>query len=167
MTMCGISQGMTPLSSYNHGRKDKTAVKYILSLALTTATFCGLAWFGISVLFAGEIVSVFIDPASSPVIHADTVRAFRIYAASFVLIGVNVVTATFFSTIERPVYGIILSSSRGMVVMVITLYIMSSVFGVLGIWLSPTISETLCAVIGVALLARSRVITFHRKERRE
>jgi Na+-driven multidrug efflux pump len=96
MTMCGVSQGMLPLSSYSHGRDDAPSVARIRSLALKTAVACGVAWFAISEIFAPHIVSAFISAESAQAIHADTVRAFRIFAASFAFTGVNIVLATFF-----------------------------------------------------------------------
>ncbi|MDR1965396.1 MAG: hypothetical protein LBQ36_01685 [Synergistaceae bacterium] len=53
-----------------------------------------------------------------------------------------------------PAYGIILSSCRGLIVIAASLYAMSGIFGSLGIWLSPTVSEASCAIIGV-LMARA------------
>jgi len=156
MTMSGVSQGMMPLSSYSHGRKDVDAVRKILALALATAVICGLGWLVISESFSPDFVSAFIDHATEPELHSSTVRAFRLYAASFLVVGVNVVLGTFFSTIERPPYGITLSSCRGILVMAVSLYAMSSLFGKDGIWLSPVVSEVVCAAIGAALLLRCR-----------
>ena len=159
MTMCGISQGMIPLSSYSHGRNDPESVGKILKLALVTASFCGVAWFAISQVFAPGVVSIFINSASDGELHSSTVRAFRLYSASFVIVGVNVVLATFFSTVERPRYGIALSLCRGVFVMVAALYIMSALFGVKGIWLSPAVSEAVCAAAGIFMFTRRAVQT--------
>jgi Na+-driven multidrug efflux pump len=154
MTMCGISQGMLPLSSYSHGRNDAASVVKILKLALATASVCGAAWFAIAELFAPGVVSIFIDGAADGGLHASTVRAFRLYAPSFAIVGVNVVLATFFSTVERPGYGIALSLCRGVFVMAASLYMMSALFGIKGIWLSPAVSEAFCAAIGIFLFTR-------------
>jgi Na+-driven multidrug efflux pump len=154
MTMCGISQGMMPITSYSHGKRDMDTSRRVLRLALITATACGMSWFLISEIFASGIASIFINAEANPEIHSDTVRAFRIYAASFSLIGINIVLATFFSTVERPLYGIILSSCRGLFVIAASLYAMSGIFGAPGIWLSPTVSEAVCAAIGVTMLTR-------------
>jgi Na+-driven multidrug efflux pump len=156
MTMSGISQGMMPLSSYSHGKRDTAAVRHVLALALATAAFCGTAWFALSEALAPFIVSLFIDAGANGEIHASTVRAFRLYAPSFAIVGINVVLATFFSTIERPGFGIALSASRGALVMAAALYAMSALIGSDGIWLSPLASEAACVGIGLLMLGMSK-----------
>jgi Na+-driven multidrug efflux pump len=154
MTMSGISQGMMPLASYCHGRREPDAVGRILVLALSMAAFCGFAWFALCEIFAPAVASIFIDAAGEPELHSSTVRAFRLYAVSFAAVGVNVVLATFFSTIERPFYGIALSSCRGILVIAVSLYAMSALLGDTGIWLSPLVSEVICAAAGALMLLR-------------
>jgi putative MATE family efflux protein len=96
MTMFGVSQGMLPLSSYHHGRNDAETVARIRALAVKSAIVCGAAWFAVSEIFAPQIVSAFINPETERIIYADTVKAFRIFAVSFVFTGINIVLATFF-----------------------------------------------------------------------
>ncbi|MDR1915293.1 MAG: hypothetical protein LBQ58_01810 [Synergistaceae bacterium] len=154
MTMSGIAQGMVPLVSYHHGRRDDTVCRRLLRLALCTSLACGVGWFVCMEIFTGTFVSAFINPLKDYALYADTVRFFRIYGISFIFIGINVTLASYFSAVERPIYGIILSSSRGLTVAAITLYVMSSAFGATGIWLSPVVSESVCACIASAILGK-------------
>ena len=151
MTVSGISQGMQPLVGYAHGRGDGGACHFLLKLALGSATVSAIAWVAVVELLAGPIVSVFIKESTEAVLFTSTVSAFRVYALSYLFVGVNVVLATYFSAIERPAYGIVLSVSRGLAVISLTLFIMAAAMGAAGIWLSPTISEVLC--LGVAFAA--------------
>jgi Na+-driven multidrug efflux pump len=148
MTMSGISQGMQPLLSYQYGRGDEARCRYLLSLALKTAVCCSIAWFALMEVFTGAFVRLFIDAGENAALLADSVRAFRIYAVSYLFIGVNVVLATYFSSVERPIFGVALSASRGLFVIAVSLFAMSAIFGELGIWLSPVVSEVAC--LGVA-----------------
>lgn len=154
MTMSGVSQGMQPLVGFCHGRGDSESCAYLLKLALKTAVFCSVAWFAVMELFPGAFVSLFIDKTVAPEIYAQTIPAFRTYAISYLFIGVNVVLATYFSSIERPAFGINLSLCRGLVVIALTLFAMSKALGESGIWLSPTVSEVICvAIAGASLFA--------------
>jgi Na+-driven multidrug efflux pump len=154
MTMSGIAQGMMQLSSYSHGKQDSAAVGKILALALKTALACGIAWFALSGIFAPQVASAFIDADMAPELHSSTVRAFRLYAASYAVVGANVVMGTFFSTVERPLCGMAIASCRGIVALAISLYAMSELFGNTGIWLSPLVSEILCAAFGAILFIK-------------
>ena len=144
-TVVGISQGMQPLVSYHHGRGDTEACKYLLSMSLKSAAACSVVWFIIIEVFTGEFVSMFISPLKEPEIHALTVDAFRIYAISYLFVGANVILATFFASVERPLYGIAISLNRGVVFIALSLLIMPMAFGVVGIWISPIVSEVLCS----------------------
>jgi Na+-driven multidrug efflux pump len=151
MTMCGIAQGMVPLASYHHGRGDAPVCGGLLKIALLTSLACGAGWFVCMEAFTGTFVSAFISPVKDGELYAETVRSFRIYGVSFIFIGVNVTLASYFSSVEKPVYGVILSASRGIVVIAATLWAMARAFGAAGIWLSPTVSELICVGISFAL----------------
>jgi putative MATE family efflux protein len=163
MTMSGISQGLQPLAAYSHGLGDRAAGSYLLKLALKTALFCSAAWFLIMEAFPGAFVSLFIDGAADAELHAATVGAFRIYSISYLFIGVNVVAATYFSAVERPMYGIALSVSRGVLVVGIALFVMSALFGATGIWLAPAVSEVACT--GIAIVSFGSMRRERAKER--
>ena len=150
MTMSGISQGMQPLVAYAHGRDDRATCSYLLKLALKTAALCSVGWFLIMELLPGAFVSIFINSTAEAKLYGDTISAFRIYSASYLFIGVNVVLATYFSTVEQPVYGVALSMSRGVLVIGVVLFAMSSLMGAIGIWLAPTVSEIACVGIAAA-----------------
>ncbi|MDR1471915.1 MAG: hypothetical protein LBS75_05265 [Synergistaceae bacterium] len=151
MTVSGVAQGMVPLASFHHGRGDSARCGRLLKLAILTSVVCGVGWFACLEMLTGEFVSLFIDPADDAALHSTTVRAFRIYAISFIFVGVNVTLASYFSSVERPAYGVALSAARGIVVIAVTLHAMPRAFGAAGIWLSPTVSELICTGIALAL----------------
>lgn len=161
MTAIGIAQGAQPLVAYYHGRGNAAGCARLLRLALSGAAVCSVAWFIVAEAFTGAIVSLFIDPAREYVLYERTVSAFKVYAFSYLFVGVNVVLATFFSSIERPFFGVVVSVARGFVVVTIFLFAMSALLGEIGIWLTPTASEAFCTALAFFLFYRLR------RERRE
>ena len=162
MTMFGLAQGMLPLVSFHHGSNEPGKVRALLSLALKTAVGCSLGWFVLCELFTGTLVGLFIDQGLEPALFADTVADFRIYAVSFLFMGVNVVLSTWFSAVERPAFAIAMALARSLVVIAVTLYALSALFGPLGIWLSAGVSEILCLFGGLLLYRRhaEKTVTF-------
>ena len=154
VTMTGISQGVQPLLSYHHGKGDREACSYLLKVALKTAVVCSVVWFIIAEVFTGEFVSLFINPVNDGHIHDLTVDAFRIYAISYIFIGANVILSTFFSSVNRPLYGVAISVSRGLVLIALALIALPMAFGVMGIWISPIVSEAVCFFFAALLLRR-------------
>ncbi|MCC8165763.1 MAG: hypothetical protein LIQ31_06360 [Planctomycetes bacterium] len=97
-------------------------------------------------VFAGVIVSLFIDAAAEPRLFAETVSAFRLYSLSFLFMGLNVILSTWFSAVERPRPGIAVSIGRALVMAGVMLYVASALLGPTGIWISAALSELVCLV---------------------
>lgn len=147
MTMAGISQGVQPLISYYYGRDDKKSYTFFLKSAAKTAIFISLGIYVFSMLFAEQINGVFIGKGDMELFNY-SVRAFRMYVPVYLIVGLNIVIIGFYTAIEKPMYSMLLSIGRGLVVIVASLLIMTSVFGENGIWISSFVSEFVCLIIG-------------------
>lgn len=156
MTMSGIAQGMQPLVGYHHGKGDAASCGYLVRAAMATAVTCSLVWFLAAETVPGRIVSLFIDPQTEAGLFADTVSAFRIYATSYLFVGINVVCATYFSAIERPLLGTLVSLGRGVVFIAPILALMAKLYGGSGIWFSSTLSEAMTALLAGAAFYTAR-----------
>ena len=151
MTMIGITQGVQPLISYNFGAGESKNVIYLFKLGLKTVLIASVAVFTISLLFANNITSLFINPNESELFNT-TVSVFKQYAISFLFLGFNLIISGFFVAIERPVSSAIISLGRSLVIVTITLFILTSLFGGSGIWITTAVSEFICLIIALILL---------------
>lgn len=147
MTMAGISQGAQPLISYYYGRDDKKSYTFFLKSAAKTSMFISLGIYVGSMLFAEQINELFIGRADVELFNY-SVRAFRLYVPTYLIVGLNIVIIGFYTAIEKPMYSMLLSIGRGLVVIAISLIVMTSMFGENGIWISSFVSEVVCLVIG-------------------
>lgn len=152
MSMIGVTQGMQPLISFYYGKKCFKSIKYILKLSIGSIAFIGILSFGVSILFTNNIVSLFLDNSASSYLVDLSVDAFRIYSICFLLLGFNVLISGFFAAIEKPFYATLISLSRGLFIIIGTLIVMTLLFGANGIWITPTISESICLIISVISL---------------
>lgn len=155
MTMSGIAQGMQPLVSYAHGGGDGKAVSRFFRYGVVAVAFSSTTAFAVSQLAAAPIVTLFISPADSA-LFSYTVTALRIFSTVFLLMGFNVVTAGFFSAIERPARSLAISLGRGLVLLAASLFAMTALFGADGIWFAPAVSDTVCLLITGMLLLQYR-----------
>lgn len=155
MTMIGITQGIQPLSSYYYGKKQKNAIKALLKMSLKTITAFSVVIFLICIVFAKPIVALFIS-RNNGLLFTTTVMDFRIYSLCFLVLGYNVLISGFFAAIEKPMNALIISLSKGLVIAVIVLFLMTKFFGAAGIWPSTFISEILCLGISGALLLKGK-----------
>lgn len=147
MTMSGISQGTQPLVSYYYGRDDKKTYSFFLKSAIKTAVILSLGIYVICMLFAEQINGIFISKNEIELFNY-SVKAFRMYVPAYLIVGLNIVVIGFYSAIEKPMYSMILSLGRGLVVIVASLLLMTTTFGENGIWISSFVSEAICLIIG-------------------
>ena len=151
--MAGVTQGMQPLASFYFGKGDLLSCRKLLRYALTTALCVSCFVFGAVQLGAEAIVSLFIR-AESAQVFAYTSHAMRIFSLSFPLVGINVVLAGFFAAMELPRCSFSISLSRGLVLLAASLSVLAALWGDSGIWAATGVSEGLCLLLSLTLLAR-------------
>ena len=154
MTMIGSTQGLQPLCSYYYGQKDLNSIKYLLKLSFKTITLISLTIFILCLIFAPQIVSLFINHGSAKLIK-DSILAFRVYSISFLLLGFNILCSGFCVSIEKPLFATIISLSRGFVFIIVSLIVSILLFGGNGIWISPLICEIGCLFISFLCTKKS------------
>lgn len=145
-SMAGISQGAQPLVSFHYGAGEQKKYWKLFRYSFTAACISAAVFLIIAQLMPGAVVGLFLGN-SDPELSAYSVSALRMYGLSFALVGFNVVTAGFFTAIERPVYSVIISSARSFVLLSACLIAMTALLGENGIWLSTVVSEGLCLLI--------------------
>lgn len=155
MTMSGIAQGSQPLISYAHGGGDQQSVHRFFRYGVTTVAACSVFAFLLSQLAAHPIVGLFLSPADGQ-LYTDTVAALRMFSAVFLLMGFNVITSGFFSAIEKPARSLTISLGRGLVLLTGSLVLMTALFGEVGIWFAPAVSDATCLLITGGFLFNHR-----------
>ena len=160
-TMMGINQGMQPLVSYYNGNGRPDVYKYILRVALVTAGCASAAMFLLGVIHPDPIVGFFIDSHIEPELYTRGIAAFRLFSFSYIPLGTVIILGGYFTALEYPKFAMSISLGRGLIFIMIALFIMSHLFGETGIWLTMTVSETMAFIMAVIFYIR----TFHRKKK--
>lgn len=153
MTMLGISQGMQPLVSFYLGKKDKISIRKLFKMSFITVAIASSIAFVVSIFFSKSIVSVFLDSTNITLFNFSN-NVFRTYSITFLLMGFNILIAGFCAALEKSKYATIISLSRGLFMISLSLFLMVSIFGSKGIWISTAISEALCLIISFTILKR-------------
>lgn len=143
----GYSIGTAPIVGYHHGAGNKAELKNIfgksMKLIFTTA---------IVMLIAAELLA---RPLSLIYVSYDktlltlTVRAFRIYSLSFLLMGYNIYGSGFFTALNNGLISGILSFFRTLVFQVLAVLLLPALFGIDGIWASIILAEFLSLIVTV------------------
>lgn len=145
MSLVGVSQGMQPLVSYHYGKGERRQCSRLLRYGLTTAAVMSAVIFTALYVFTPQVVAAFLARSSAQ--FGYSVKVFREYSFSFLLVGFNVVLGGFLTAVERPRAAITISVGRGLVVQSACLLTLAAVFGGGGIWYAALLSETLVLFI--------------------
>ena len=149
--MVGISQGSQPLVSFHYGKGEHDQCQKLLRYGLTTVCIIAPLLFLCVYFFAPQVVIGYLSHASDELV-AYSVRAFRHYGISYLLVGFNVVIGGFLTALERPTPAISISVGRGLVLQSAVLLTLAALFGGETLWYTPIISEALCLAMSVIFL---------------
>lgn len=153
MIAIGFGQGLTPLVSICWGAKEwKTAgdLRKITNRIL----------FGIGAVFAlcfavwGRRYAGAFGCSSS--VEEIVSEGFRCYTVTFLVMGYDVINSMYFTSCGDALSSIIISSLRGIVLLLAFLLIFPTIWGMTGIWMAAPITEALTAMVSVFLIERQK-----------
>lgn len=148
--LIGISDGIKPLISYNFGAMNRKRIKETIRLSAIVAIIVGILTI-ITVDFFGErLISVFVD-ADKNFIDI-TLQGARIYTLAFLISGLNIITSAYFTSIARAKESMIVSLSRGLILIPIGLLVLPKIFSINGIWMSVPVAEVITLVISISMI---------------
>ncbi len=79
-----------------------------------------------------------------------------VFSVSFLLSGVNVITSFYFSSIGKAMESAVISSARGLVLLLACIFILPPMLGMTGVWLVAPITEGLTLMLSLFFLIRDR-----------
>ncbi|MBU1976065.1 MAG: MATE family efflux transporter [Nanoarchaeota archaeon] len=160
MPMFAISLGLMPIVGYNYGAKKLSRAKEAIILAIKWNTGLALFAFVIFIIFARQIFGVFSN--DSALIDMG-VRATRIIALLFPVIGYHIVAGSVYQSLGKAKPAFILSILRQVILLVPFVLLLPLFFGLDGIWIAYPVSDGLAFVI-TWLMLRRQMRTFEEKK---
>jgi Na+-driven multidrug efflux pump len=154
MTMIGITQGMQPLTSFYYGKGDKRALNTLFKMSAITIALISILVFIIINLFTPKVVGIFIDAVANEESFNYSITALRIFSLSFIFVGYNILISGYFASIAKPKYATVISVSRGLIAISISLFLMNMMFGETGIWLATAIAEGATLILSLYILTK-------------
>lgn len=151
-TMSGIAQGVQPIVSYHYGASEQKSYRRLLAYAMTMTMAVSAVYCLMLELFPSLFVGIFLAKGDGA-LFSYTEKALQLYSLSFLLLGFNVVSAGYFTAVEKPVFSFLISAGRGLVFLAGALAVFVAAFGEMGIWISPLVSETVCALMTATFFA--------------
>lgn len=150
----GISQGIQPIISRNYGEEEYLNIKKVLRYAFITSLIFAAAAYAVMFLFAGPITALF-NKEQDALLAAIAENGIRIYFVSLLFSGINIISASYLSSVERPKQAFLLSSLRGYLLVIPAAFLLAFLFEMNGVWLTLPVTELLVMLPALYFVRRS------------
>jgi putative MATE family efflux protein len=151
MLVMGVNQGMQPIAGYNFGARLYSRVRKVLKLTIVFATGITCLAFLIAQVAPGLLARMF---TTSDQLIELTVLGLRVCCLAMPIVGFQMVTSNFFQSVGKAQMAVILSASRQLLLLIPLLLILPQYFGVVGVFASMPLADSLAAIIAFILLRR-------------
>jgi Na+-driven multidrug efflux pump len=151
--LIGLSDGVGAIISYNYGSRQMDRVKKALQLVSATAFVIGVGLFIAMFVFSKEVIALFLNDGHEEVL-AFAVYGTKLYAFAFLVNGLNIVAAGYFTAIGSPKQAVLIALSKGIVWIAVGMVMLPALLGIQGIWLTVPIAEIVTVMLSGALLYR-------------
>ncbi|MDR1831761.1 MAG: MATE family efflux transporter [Fusobacteriaceae bacterium] len=151
MPIFGINQGLMPILGYNYGAKLYHRVREALFKGIFASVSICTVDFILIQLFYRRIILIFNNNPELLVIAS---RGLRIVSLLLPIAGMQVVSSIYFQAVGKPIFSIIMSLSRQVIILVPCILILSRYFGLRGIWFATPAADFLATLLTSAFLYR-------------
>lgn len=161
--LLSMAQGVQPIASFNYGAGLMGRVRGIFNFGLIFSFLGGIVLYILFFVSSPFLVSWFLpsDIAMRDTnLLNDTQNAMKFYFLSYILLGVNIVSAIFFQSIQRTLSSFVITFAYTLLFALCFVMILPKIYGFYGVILSYPLG-ILCAtfvVLGIIIYEYKRGI---------
>lgn len=150
----GYAIGVAPIISFNYGAQNHDEMKNVLKKSVILNVIAGVVMTVLSVALARPLSKIFVG-YDAALLDMTTV-AMRIYSISFIFMGLNIFTSSFFTALNNGLVSAIVSFARTLVFQISAVMLLPLAFGLNGIWAAIIVAELLALILGVIFILTNR-----------
>ena len=150
----GYTIGTSPIISYHYGAGNTGELKNLLKKSMTLVGAAGIIMTVAAWVLAGPLSEIFVGYDRE--LFDLTRHAFRIFAFSFLLAGVNIFSSAFFTALNNGGVSAAISFMRTLVFQIVSVLALPVFFCLDGIWYSITVAEVLAFCVALIFLLLNR-----------
>lgn len=148
----GICDALAPAISYCYGARLHARVRAIFKRVVAGTALTSLMALCF-MLFIGEYAApIFVRPEDTELL-AVSIAGMKLFSLSYLTGWVDTCFSSYFTALERPARSLTVSLFGTIVFPISSLFILSPVWGLCGVWLAPLLSSAASAVLTVILAA--------------
>ncbi len=138
MPVFGLNNGLIPVMAYNYGARNRDRIKEALRFSICLAVGIMAAGTLVFQIFPGQLLDLF---NASDNMKEIGLAALRIISIHFPVAGASIALGSVFQAFSKPIYSLIISVSRQLVVLLPAAWLLSLTGVVTNIWWSFIIAE--------------------------
>lgn len=147
--MIGFSIGSAPVIGYHYGAQNEKELKGLFRICMTFITAACVIMFVLAQLLAVPMMTVFTDHES---LFEMTLWGFRIFAISFLAVGINIFASAFFTALCNGAVSAFISFMRTIVFEMGAILLLPMIFGLNGVWMALPVAEGGALLVSVLCL---------------
>ncbi len=150
MPVLGINQGLQPIVGYNYGATQYQRVLRALKLGLISASAICAGGFLLIMIFDKSIVMLFSSNEMNLITM--TVHGLKIQLLTLPIVGITVITSSYFQAVGKPRFSIILTLLRQVILIIPLLLILPKFLKLDGVWVATPISDGFTSLLAIIFL---------------
>lgn len=149
----GYAFGSAPIVSYHYGAQNHDELKNLFRKSLVLMVGSGVVLTVLAERLSSPLVMIFASYDAE--LFALTLRGFRLYSLSFLMMGINIWGSSFFTALNNGTVSAAISFLRTLVFQIIVVMVLPILWGIDGVWLGVVVAELLAlAVTALFLIAK-------------
>lgn len=153
MVVCGFGQGMAPLASFVYGAKEKLLARNLFTRTVLLVLAAGCATVALVGFGSGWYSRIFVSDAE---VQQMIKSGILIFMWSYILCGLNAIASFYFTSIGKAKESAVISSARGLVILLAAIFVLPAILGMNGVWLASPATEILTLAITLFYLKKDR-----------
>ncbi|KAB3525501.1 MULTISPECIES: MATE family efflux transporter [Alkaliphilus] len=147
----GFAEANQAAVSFNIGANKLSRVEGLKKASIYANLVTGVILCIVTLMFSERIASIFVKNQATIMMAAEILVYF---AVSFILSGVNITVATYYTAVNAPVLSGALAVLRSLIALTIGLLTMPIIFGNSGIWMAVIFTELVTIIVGALCLRK-------------
>jgi len=147
----GIAQGVQPLISKGYGLKNHELLGKVKNYALITSISLALFMYLFMFFNSDSVIGIFNSEKNLEIAQIAK-SGLRIYFIGFFFVGINIIMSMYLSATECTRDAFIISVSRGCVIIVPLVILLSRAWNITGVWFAFVLTECIVAVIAAYMV---------------
>jgi len=160
----GYAAGVSPLISYNYGKRESARLKKIFRSSLWIVSIMSLGTMVFSWIFTDLFISIFLRDVWVYIggfilllpVYEMSFNGVRMIGFGYIFMGINMFGSMLYTAFNNARESTAISLLRGIVFFMATLAVLPMIMGINGVWIAMPVADALTVIFTVYFFIRFR-----------